>query len=171
MVARIFTDIIETEIRVSWMTVTTGYVSGIWFEIEDEDVNFPKSDIDKTDRDLYRALGIAVRRTPEYQASKRESKSNFIKVIKLSGDRYEVRNHLNLNSIYEVVMNSSYTCSCPDHQYRHTECKHIKAVKRESEKTPVAFTSFNGKALTPRLRIVSDVTDAQIREARESLGI
>jgi membrane protein implicated in regulation of membrane protease activity len=31
---------------------------------------------------------------------------------------------------YTVGVNGqSWTCSCPDHQYRHVECKHIHAVE------------------------------------------
>jgi len=30
---------------------------------------------------------------------------------------------------YIVTLTPFETCSCPDHQRRHVECKHIKAVK------------------------------------------
>ncbi len=177
MVARVFTNIAHFEIRVSWIDKTRGYVNGLRFTIENEEVTFPghptfhSSPSKKASSNLYRSLIIAVRRTPEFQESKRESKSNFIKVIKLSGERYEVRNSLNPNSVYEVVTNSSYTCSCPDHTFRKVECKHIKAVKRDVNKpTTPLMTVYNGKALNPRLRVVSDLTESQITTAKASLG-
>jgi SWIM zinc finger len=141
----IFNDITATEIRVSWTSETTGYVSGYRFSVEDEQVVFPNSDIDKTDRDLYRALGLAVRKCSEFTDAKRESKSNHL--IVNNGNfpgLYNVNNPLN-GSVYNVVLHPNKTfCECSDHQYRSVECKHIKAVKRHIN-----------KALEPKLKLRS----------------
>lgn len=177
MVARIFTDITHFEIRVSWTSETQGYVNGVRFEVENEVVTFPNhptfnnDDVKTSTRNLVIALRRAVHRTPEYQSAKRESRSNYLKVVKMSGSKFEVRNHLN-QSVYDVVMHAEYSCTCPDHNFRKTECKHIKAVKKQVNKPePVMMPSWNGKALNPRLRVVGDISEAQLREARESLGI
>lgn len=145
MVAQIFHDIIDVEIRVSWCYATTGYVNGYKFEVDNEQIIFPGSDIDKTDRDLYRALQFAIRKTPEFTDAKRESKSNHLVVNNGNFPGvYNVFNPLNGN-IYNVVLHPNKTyCECADHQYRSVECKHIKAVKKHIN-----------KALEPKLKLRS----------------
>lgn len=175
MVAQIFTDIIETEIRVVWHEKTAGYVSGLWFEIDNEQVIFPNSDIDQTDRDLYRALQIAIRRTPEFKEAKRESKSfHLIVTDGYFPGVYSVRNPLNGN-IYNAVIHPDKTfCECADHQTRRSECKHLKAVKRHIQKAlepKLKLRNWTGKQSAGKLRaITEDEWYAQYTQAKADLG-
>ncbi|WP_072717331.1 SWIM zinc finger family protein [Planktothrix tepida] len=175
----IFNDITATEIRVSWVSATAGYVSGYKFEVDNEQVTFPGSDIDTTDRDLYRALGMAVRKTPEFTDAKRESKSNHLTVTNGNFPGvYSVFNPLN-SSVYHVIIHPNKTfCECADHQYRNIQCKHIKAVKKHIEKAlepKLKLRSWNiGKLPSVgKIKAISEsqITDEMISNARASLGI
>lgn len=179
MVAQIFTDIISIEIRVSWSSLTTGYACGHWFEVENEEVTFPRSDIDKTDRDLFRALQLAIRKCPEFTDAKRESKSSHLVVNNGNFPGvYVVNNPLN-GSVYNVVIGEQKTvCECPDHQFRNIECKHIKAVLKHQQKAsqpPLKLHSWGTGKLPSvgKLKAVHDyeISDEQLQTARESLGI
>lgn len=44
---------------------------------------------------------------------------------------YTVQSFRNNEEDYRVNLNAG-TCSCPDHQFRQRECKHIKAAKQEA---------------------------------------
>lgn len=181
MVAQIFTDIADFEIRVSWHDATTGYVSGVKFQIEDDNVIFPGhptfNNPSADDREISLALAFAVRHTPEFDDAKRFLKSTNLVVVNGNFPGvYSVNNPLN-GSIYNVVLHPNKTyCECPDHQYRHIECKHIKAVKRHvepAEKTPILMPSYHGKAISAgRLQPIksSEITDEMIADAKASLG-
>lgn len=179
MVAQIFHDIIDVEIRVVWHDATTGYTNGFLFEVDNEQIIFPGSDIDKTDRDLYRALQFAVRKTPEFTDAKRESKSNHLTVTNGNFPGvYSVFNPLN-SSVYHVIIHPNKTfCECADHQYRNIQCKHIKAVKKYIEKAlePKLKLRVWGNGKLPsagKLKAIHDyeITDEMISNARASLGI
>ena len=49
--------------------------------------------------------------------------------------RYPVPSETVPNLTYLVgidVMTDLYTCTCPDHTYRHRDCKHIRRVQARS---------------------------------------
>lgn len=173
----IFDDITHFEIRVSWVYTTTGYVNGNRFSVEDDYVIFPghptfNTSNKKATRDLVRALSFAVRHTPEYNDAKRESKSTGL--IVQNGNFpgvYNVNNPLN-GSIYNVVLHPNKTyCECADHNYRKLECKHIRAAKKHIEKAEdlkkLANWNYTKK---PKYRVITDITDAEIAQAKADLG-
>jgi hypothetical protein len=173
MVAQIFTDIAETEIRVSWCHTATGYVSGHKFEVRNTIVCFSEGNPDNA-----KNLRTAVERCPEYFDAKREgaAKNMIVQNGNFPG-LFQVSNPLN-GSIYNVVMHPNKTyCECADHNYRKVECKHIKVVKLhiDNQSHPPLIQGYAGKARSAG-RIKSnpnlDITEEQyLAISRASLGI
>lgn len=180
MVAQIFNDIAAFEIRVSWTSITTGYVNGVRFSVEDEIVTFPNhptfndDNVKPNTRNLVINLRRAVHLTPEFSDAKRESKSLYLNVQNGNFPGvYSVHNPLN-GSLYDVVLNSTATyCNCKDNQFRNTECKHIRAVKRHIEKAsqpPLKIPSWYQASKKPFYRVVTDISEAEIAQAKADLG-
>ena len=72
--------------------------------------------------------------TMQAQLETREERGKAIfeagkQIKKISGHEYEVLSQ-NANGFYRIVaVESGWMCTCPDFSYRHTQCKHIFAVK------------------------------------------
>jgi hypothetical protein len=61
-----------------------------------------------------------------------------LEVAPLGGGLYRVRSEMHPGIWYDVALDPSGTgwCSCPDHEYRRRECKHIRAARRAALAIP-----------------------------------
>lgn len=76
------------------------------------------------------------------------------------GDYY-MTSQTDKSVMYEV---SYFSCSCPDHQYRATECKHIKAFRLAN---PIKSIT---PSVMPRLKVFNDlstISDAELARQAE----
>jgi hypothetical protein len=77
-----------------------------------------------------------------------------------AGDWY-ITSQSDRSKIYEV---SHFSCSCPDHAYRATECKHIKAFRLAN---PIKSIT---PSVMPRLNVFGDlstISDAELAKQAE----
>lgn len=81
---------------------------------------------------------------------------------------YYMTSQTDKNVMYEV---SYFSCSCPDHQYRGSECKHIKAFRLVN---PIKTIT---PSVMPRLKVFNDlstISDAELARqaamARADIG-
>lgn len=65
--------------------------------------------------------------------NKRQEKGKQIALksdlIRLSDYHYHVHSQTTKRDYDVIMMNEKWTCSCPDHKFRHICCKHIHAVE------------------------------------------
>lgn len=66
-----------------------------------------------------------------------------LEVVPLGGGLFRVRSETRLGIWYDVVLSldpdGPAWCSCPDHEFRRRECKHIRAARR------AALTTLEGE--------------------------
>ena len=168
------------EIKVVWTSALEGYVNGLRFYISNTVILFRSGfkSGKKKSFDRLNQFRRAITATPEYEEAKRECKAEDMIVHQgKNPDCYHVLNPLN-GKLYDVVMHGEGFCSCPDHTYRETRCKHIRAVENHLKfnSAPTLLPSFAGRSIRmggrSGLKVVSESSvELTPTEAKASIGL
>lgn len=171
-------------IRMAWNNDISGYIHGYRFVVTESGVgvacieikDLDGNDINKDERYM---LQVAVSQSVNYGNAKRTLLAVNLDVYKINNCEYSVNNPLK-QSVYNVVKDGSkYSCSCPDHNKRKINCKHINAVKRlesiERGDNQPLIGSYAGRAIRTGGRgSIKTVKASQVMtaaEAKESIGL